>query len=199
MATATNHFQDEGQLLAAIADGDSTAWSTIMERYRGAVHGTLSGFRFDQATADDVAQTVWIKLFENVHKIRDARCLGGWLRTTTKRTAIEVTRQRKRLTFVDDYAGLDDVVEADYDIGLESSERTALCRGFKALTHDAQRLLSLVFADDPLPYADIAEQLDRPVGSLGPTRARALRQLRSNYEAEIAARRQAGIPVPVAA
>lgn len=188
MTDNTGTWRDDSDLLAAVAAGDPGAWRTVMERYDGAVRGALSSFRFDQATADDVAQTVWVKLYENAHKIRDARRLGGWLRTTTRRSAIEITRQRKRLTLVDDYAGFAQLATEDQEIGLEDDERTALCRGFRALSQDAQHLLSLVFAEDPMPYAEIAEQLDRPVGSLGPTRARALRQLRANYESALVAK-----------
>jgi DNA-directed RNA polymerase specialized sigma24 family protein len=36
--------------------------------------------------------------------------------------------------------------------------------------------------DDDLPYNQIAEQLDMPVGSIGPTRARCLEHLRHILE-----------------
>jgi DNA-directed RNA polymerase specialized sigma24 family protein len=42
-----------------------------------------------------------------------------------------------------------------------------------------RRLLALLAADPPLSYAEIAERLATPVGSLGPTRARCLDKLRS--------------------
>ena len=37
----------------------------------------------------------------------------------------------------------------------------------------------MLTADPPIPYADISERLGIPVGSIGPTRARALDQLRN--------------------
>ncbi|MGH3988112.1 MAG: RNA polymerase sigma factor, partial [Pseudonocardiaceae bacterium] len=39
-------------------------------------------------------------------------------------------------------------------------------------------LLQALFSDSPPPYAEIARITGIPVGSMGPTRARALRQLR---------------------
>jgi DNA-directed RNA polymerase specialized sigma24 family protein len=39
-------------------------------------------------------------------------------------------------------------------------------------------LLRLLSADSPLSYKDVSEALDMPIGSIGPTRARALEQLR---------------------
>jgi DNA-directed RNA polymerase specialized sigma24 family protein len=42
----------------------------------------------------------------------------------------------------------------------------------------SQLLLRLLSADSPLSYRDISEALSMPIGSIGPTRARALEQLR---------------------
>ena len=41
-----------------------------------------------------------------------------------------------------------------------------------------QRLLGLLMRGDDLPYKEIAEQLNMPIGSLGPTRGRCLEHLR---------------------
>jgi len=41
-----------------------------------------------------------------------------------------------------------------------------------------QRLLEMLMADPPMPYADISDELGLPVGSIGPTRGRCLAQLR---------------------
>ena len=45
-----------------------------------------------------------------------------------------------------------------------------------------QRLLGLLMGDDDLPYKEIAEQLNMPIGSIGPTRGRCLEQLRQILE-----------------
>lgn len=42
----------------------------------------------------------------------------------------------------------------------------------------SQLLLRMLSADRPLSYVEISEALSMPVGSIGPTRARALEQLR---------------------
>jgi len=42
----------------------------------------------------------------------------------------------------------------------------------------SQLLLRLLSADSPLSYKEISESLSMPIGSIGPTRARALEQLR---------------------
>ena len=41
-----------------------------------------------------------------------------------------------------------------------------------------QRLLEMLMADPPASYADISDELELPIGSIGPTRGRCLARLR---------------------
>ncbi len=59
------------------------------------------------------------------------------------------------------------------------SERSDLLwRAFGTLPARCQLLLRLLMATPAPSYAEVAAALDRPVGSIGPTRARCLRLLR---------------------
>jgi len=49
---------------------------------------------------------------------------------------------------------------------------------FAELPPACRRLLLLLLHDPPLPYAEIGEKMGRPVGSIGPSRARCLDKLR---------------------
>jgi DNA-directed RNA polymerase specialized sigma24 family protein len=51
-------------------------------------------------------------------------------------------------------------------------------RAFSGLPDRCQQLLRLLCAEPRLDYATISEIIDRPVGSIGPTRARCLDHLR---------------------
>jgi len=50
---------------------------------------------------------------------------------------------------------------------------------FSALGKDCQQLLRLLATEPPLSYEEISEITGRPVGSLGPTRARCIARLKS--------------------
>ena len=66
------------------------------------------------------------------------------------------------------------------DAALLDQERDrALADAFLQISESCQELLRLLTADPPLAYEDIAEMLGRPVGSIGPTRARCLERLRA--------------------
>ena len=60
----------------------------------------------------------------------------------------------------------------------------ALWRSFSLLRPSDQALLRLVMADPRPPYEEIAAALDMPIGSIGPTRQRALARLREQLESQ---------------
>ena len=63
------------------------------------------------------------------------------------------------------------------DLVLESADGNSFA-AFAALPEQCRRLLSLLIADPPVPYADISASLGMAVGSIGPSRARCLDALR---------------------
>ena len=65
------------------------------------------------------------------------------------------------------------------DERLLAAERAQVVRdALSRLPSRWQRLLELLMADPPMPYADISDELGLPMGSIGPTRGRCLAQLR---------------------
>jgi DNA-directed RNA polymerase specialized sigma24 family protein len=57
-----------------------------------------------------------------------------------------------------------------------------LTLAMERLDEPCRGLLSALYVEDPVPsYQEISRRLDRPVGSLGPTRARCLDKLRKVY------------------
>ena len=61
---------------------------------------------------------------------------------------------------------------------IASEQAVALRSAFARLGDDCRQLLGLMLADPPLSYDEIAAALDRPRGSLGPSRQRCLDHLR---------------------
>ena len=89
------------------------------------------------------------------------------------------------------------------DAGLLRSERDAvLWQLFEQLPDRCRRLLRVLVADPPPAYADVAQALDMPIGSIGPTRQRCLAQLRTlaigsgAIDASDADLRDEGAPAP---
>jgi RNA polymerase sigma factor (sigma-70 family) len=170
---------DVGQLLRRAGDGDQKAWDELVERYSRLVWSVARSFGLDDATAADVSQTVWLRLIEHSDRIRDPERLAGWLGTTTRREALRVIRGRRRQQpseFVDNVA--DRVTPQPDELLIEDETTRTVFEAFGELSERCRQLLRLLCAEPRLDYATVAELVGRPIGSLGPTRARCLDQLR---------------------
>lgn len=173
------------ELHAAAAAGSEAAWAAIVERYNRLVWKVVRGFRLDQASAEDVVQLTWTRLVEHIQSIRDPERLGGWLVTTARNEALGVLRRTRRVVPVADVDVVGEVASwLDPDALVAADEKTLVARAFAALDESDQELLLLLTADPPLSYAEIAAALDRPIGSIGPSRGRAVARLRRALCAE---------------
>src|SRR6516165_11691830 len=72
-------------LVASARDGDVRAWDALVERYSPLIWSICRRYRLDRADADDVGQSVWLHLVDQLGKIREPAALAGWLATTTRR------------------------------------------------------------------------------------------------------------------
>ncbi len=169
-------------LVEAARSGDADAWDALVDRYLPLVTGLIARHRLKGADADDVNQSVWLRLVEHLGDLREPEALPGWLATTTRNECLRVLRGGRRSTPVDPQGAtvLDvAVVESSWEEDLVRDQRhQALLEALRQLPEARRELLMLLLTDPPIPYTEISDRLGIPVGSIGPTRARALAQLR---------------------
>lgn len=169
---------DVGPLLRRVIEGDQRAWDELVGRFGGLVWSIARGYRLGALT-DDVVQTVWLRLAENCDRIRQPERLAAWLATTTRNEALRVMTKQRRAVAVGDFPELvDDGVSSVEELVADDDTLSHVLRGFAQLSAGDQELLRLLCTVPPLDYATIAGILDRPIGSIGPTRERVLEKLR---------------------
>lgn len=169
-------------LLAAAAAGDPSAWDALVDRFSGLLWATARSHRLGHSDASDVVQTTWLRLLENLGRIQDPERLGGWLATVARRECLLVLRRGDREPPVPADEMLERIPDqrGPLDLALLEAERdAALWACFDQLSDPCRRLLRVLMADPPPAYADVADALDMPIGSIGPTRARCLGKLRT--------------------
>jgi RNA polymerase sigma factor (sigma-70 family) len=171
---------DPGELVALARAGDKQAWNALVERYAPLLGAICRRYRVAGADAEDVAQSVWLRLVDQLDRVRDPAALPGWLATTARRECIRVLRGTPGPAG----CAVDADVVPDHRAGtveqdLLAAERNAALReAFAHLPPGGQRLISLLAADPPVPYAEISVRLGIPMGSIGPYRARYLDKMR---------------------
>jgi len=138
-------------LVIRAKNGDKQAWDALVERYAPLIWSICRRYRLGNADAEDVNQSVWLILVDQLAALREPAALPGWLATTTQRECGRVLR---------------------------AAHRTQ--PGGQMLEDSCQELLAMLIHDPPVPYAQISAELGIPVGSIGPTRSRCLNKLRSH-------------------
>jgi RNA polymerase sigma factor (sigma-70 family) len=172
---------DNTDLLDRVGRGDQDAWDELVAQFAGLVWSVARSYRLGRAATDDVVQTVWLRLAEHCGRIREPDRLAAWLATTTRNESLRVIRQSARIA-----GGLDsqlvDMSEPTTpsvdDRVVDLDDRAQVAAAFRQLSADDQMLLRLLCAVPPLDYETIADIIGRPIGSIGPTRARCLGRLR---------------------
>jgi len=169
-------------LVARARSGDRQAWDALVERYAPLIWSICRRHRLGRADADDVGQSVWLRLVDQLDKIRDPAALPGWLSTTTRRECLRVLGAASgpyATMYALDVESLPDERAGAAEQELLAAERQAALReAFAQLPPNGQQLISMLLADPPLPYADISAKLGIPVGSIGPNRSRYLDKMR---------------------
>jgi RNA polymerase sigma factor (sigma-70 family) len=171
------------ELVRDAHDGDESAWSAIVDRFEGLVWATTRAYRLPHAAAADVTQTTWLRLVENLDRIKDPERLGAWLATTARRECLRYIRLRGRELQVEDSSLFEAPMHESPDAGMIDRERyDALWRAFARLGERCQSLLRLLSTPDPPSYEEIGAALGMPIGAIGPTRSRCLDKLRRSPE-----------------
>jgi RNA polymerase sigma factor (sigma-70 family) len=173
---------DVNELVAAATRGEQQAWNALIDRYLPLVRSVTRAYRLNERDAEDVSQTVWLRLVEHLDSIREPRALPKWLMTTTKHEALRLLRSDVRENPVDPQTdpAMQRAEHVDVAADLIRAERhQALRDGLAELPPSDRELLLLLAADPPVSYREISAMLGMPVGSIGPTRGRCLERLRT--------------------
>ena len=168
-------------LVPLAARGDKRAWERLVDQYSKLIWSITVDYRLTESDAADVFQTTWLRLLEHIDRIQHPDRVGSWLAATARNECLHSLAVRKRVVLGHDTEAMEQTraVDAEVDGRLLAAERDRIVREAMARLPDRwQRLMEMLMADPPVPYAEISDQLGLPVGSIGPTRGRCLARLR---------------------
>ena len=172
------HRSSVADLLLAARSGDRSAGDELIVRYAGLVNATVARFRLQESDRADVVQSTWLRLLVHSATIRDPEKIAGWLTTTAKREALAVIRRSRQET-ASESAG--DGVAASHpspeDVVILAETRAAVRAAVDGLGGRRRLLVDALFYDAAQTYEDASHHAGMPVGSIGPTRGRILREL----------------------
>jgi RNA polymerase sigma factor (sigma-70 family) len=169
-------------IAADVVDAAALSFNELVEQYGRLVASAARRVVGPRGDVDDVVQETWITYLKSGNQIADSRCLGGWLYRVATRIALRSQQRSSKLSFTDDVALVGDrYAEApDVETDLLRTERQSAVRSAGGELHGFDRdLLELLLDEADYGYREISERCGVPIGSLGPTRERLIRKLRS--------------------
>jgi RNA polymerase sigma factor (sigma-70 family) len=160
--------------------GDESALDELVRMMSPVLWHVVRATGLDREAAEDVVQNTWLTLVRSADSVRDAQAITRWLCTAARREAWRVSKSASRTRPVEE-----EVLDARMPVQISpeaevvsDDEKAQLWRALSRLPERCQKLLRIV-AWEPRPdYSSVAEGLDMPIGSIGPTRRRCLDKLR---------------------
>jgi RNA polymerase sigma factor (sigma-70 family) len=170
-----------GDAFSQFRQGQPDAMADLVAMLTPILWHTVRAQRLDATTTEDVLQTTWLSLVKGADKIADPRSVLQWLIVTARREAWRVSRGQSRQTpqelIADDVVSSEESPEA---LVLRSDTERVLWNHISKLPDRCRELLRVIAFSDRPDYAELAQSLGMPIGSIGPTRGRCLAKLRSS-------------------
>ena len=171
------------KLVLSAGAGEKASWDALVDQFSGLIWATVRAHRLGDADGADVVQVTWLRLVERLDRLHNPARVGCWLATTARHECLRILNANKREVPIGDDVGEQESLAPQPGESLLQTERDeAIRRVFSLLPAKDQALLRLLTAEPSLPYGEIAAALGIPIGSIGPTRQRALERLRRLLE-----------------
>jgi RNA polymerase sigma-70 factor, ECF subfamily len=165
----------DADLVAALRAGDRHAvLEGLMERYRQKVlHLAVSILR-DPALAEDMSQTVFVKVWQALPKFDGRASLSTWLYTITRNTCLTAVERERRIVPLEDF---NEVADDDGDpmlfgtaqAGVESAGQAAaeydVAKLLDQLPEPYRRVVVLFYLEDR-SCEEVGELLSMPTGTV---------------------------------
>lgn len=153
---------DDAALMQRLAGGDDLALNALMSRWRDRVAAFLLRMVGDHATALDLAQETFVRLYSSRHRYRPTAAFSTYLFHIAANLARSQARWRTRHPTVPLADEQGRILHEPEDTGLKpddaavSNEKTALVNhAIAALPHDLREAL-LLFTVEDMSHAEIA-------------------------------------------
>ncbi|MDN3669703.1 sigma-70 family RNA polymerase sigma factor [Echinicola jeungdonensis] len=160
----------------AVGQKDQQAYANLMKRYKKAVYFMILKMIRDADDAEDLTMEAFAKAFRNLHKFKKDYTFSTWLFRIATNNTIDFIRKKKlktmslNNTLTDDGGNSVNIdVEDDENNPQDEyikSQRIEMVRIFvDKLPAKYRKLVKLRYFDE-LSYDEIAQELDKPLGTV---------------------------------
>ena len=187
---------DDDNLLHSLIQGDPDAFSALMTEYQDKVVNTCARFVYNMQDAEDVAQNVFIEVFQSVGRFRGQSKLSTWIYRIAVTRSLDFIRKKtpkKRLGKVKRLFGLgDDESQNPIDppdsspspqVNLETQEQAEILKGAIDGLPENQKTALILTTYEQLSQAEVSQIMGNTVSAVESLIHRAKKNLRVSLEA----------------
>lgn len=182
---------NEWNLIERLKKGDEAAFKEIVESSQGLVYNTALGIVQHPEDAEDVAQEVFVQLYESIKTFKGESKLSTWLYRITVSKAMDHLRKKKRkkrFAYIQSLFGANEELVHDPPdfvhpgVSLDNKEKAKVL--FKAIDQlpAKQKIAFTLNRIEGLSYQEISEIMKLTVASVESLLHRARKNLRKNLE-----------------
>jgi RNA polymerase sigma factor (sigma-70 family) len=178
--TTTSENVVAGLARAAVA-GDQRAWDALVRRLDPLVRGVVRAYRLNAADAEDVVQTTWLHACRHLPALREPAAFPKWLTVTARREALRALQRGGREVLLEEPRPVrDEAPDTVEQAVIDRAQHDAVHSAVARLPQRQRSLLGAILRRPGVSYDELSQELGMPMGSIGPTRERALRRLRDD-------------------
>ncbi len=179
-------------LLKSLQAGKEKAFELLVENYQVKVYNTILGFVKSPEDAEDLAQEVFIEVFNSVTKFRAEASLSTWIYRIAVNKALEFIRKQKRLkrfaflTNLFDASAKEKITTTDFvhpGILMENKERGVILFGAIDKLPENQKVAFTLHKIEGLSYQEIAKVMNISLSAVESLMFRAKKNLRRELSA----------------
>jgi RNA polymerase sigma factor (sigma-70 family) len=153
---------EDATLVRRCQQRDPVAIRQLIERFQPEVFGLCVRILSHRQDAEDVSQEVFLRIFRSLHRWDRSRPLRPWVMGITVNRCRTWLTQRAKRPELSEYLQ-DSATSRPAD---DSDEMTREIVAAVADLRDDYRVVFVMFHEQGQPYEEIAEALERPVGTI---------------------------------
>jgi RNA polymerase sigma-70 factor (ECF subfamily) len=159
--SAARLVESADETLARAKNGDQTAFADLVRLHQAMVFSLARHFFRDRALAEDLAQEVFLHLYQNLSSIESVAHLKYWLRKVTGHRCIDYSRKHKMPT-----VSFDEAPEPVSVFNWPDAMMQSTLRRIVATLPEKPRLVVMLRYQEDLDPTEIAEILEMPLNTV---------------------------------
>ncbi len=180
---------EEDYFIKSLKEGNQQAYGQLLDEYQQKVFSTCISFIPNQEDAEDIAQEVFIEVFNSVAKFKGDAKLSTWIYRISVNKCLAFIRKKKtkkRFGFMQSILGNDMPIDrSSYftefnhpGVQLENKEKSEILFAAINTLPEAQRIVYTLNKIDDLSYKEVGEITNKSISSIESLLFRAKKNLR---------------------